>query len=733
MRLRAFTSALLLAVRIGLAYCGAAAASDAVAAEQGALWRVLPVGGGGWLTGIDLSPDGSVKLVRADTYGAYLWSEARRRWMQLVTKQSMPAEDSVVDSGAGVYEIRLAPSLPTRFYMAYGGAVYRSDDSGGRWRRTTFEKTAMDANDAFRTFGAKMAVDPANPDVVYVGTPHAGLRASFDGGRTWSNVAEVPESLALGEGGYPGITGLAFDKSSGVVAGRTRTIFAASNGHGVFRSMDAGATWMPLDGGPQGVSHGKIAPDGAYYAIGDEGASLWRFDKSGWSKVTPGGADSVKGAWSTVVADPFDAARILAVKDGGSLAVSADRGVTWRDVRGGTQRVAKDVPWLGWTQESYMSVGDMALDPSKRGTLWFAEGIGVWRANVPATGADFGPVIFVSQTAGIEQLVANQIVAPPGGAPVLASWDRPVFRIDDPSAFPKKHGPDNEKAIVMGWALDYAPHEPKFIAGLFNWWGVEKSGFSTDGGRTWAPFASYPPATKDGKIGGCIAVSTPSNIVWLPSNNAVPYYTNDGGTIWAPIALPARSGEGGWSNAYYLNRHVAAADRVRVGRFYLYNSRDGLYRSDDGGATFTLAHAGEIAPNSGFNASLRAVPGHAGHLFFTSGPQGGGRDPHPAQNPFMRSLDGGATWSAVDGVLEVHAFGFGKGSKGYPEIYVAGWVHGDYGIWRSDDNATSWVKLGDFPLGILDHVTAIEGDGDVAGRVYVGSGGAGYSFGAERR
>ena len=174
----------------------------------------MPVGGGGWLTGIDLSPDGSVKLVRADTYGAYLWSEARQRWTQLVTKASMPAEDAAVDSGAGVYEIRVAPSLPTRFYMAYAGAVYRSDDSGGHWSRTAFEKTAMDANDAFRTFGAKMAVDPANPDVVYVGTPRDGLRASFDGGRTWTTVADVPASLQAGEGGYPGIVGIAFDKTS---------------------------------------------------------------------------------------------------------------------------------------------------------------------------------------------------------------------------------------------------------------------------------------------------------------------------------------------------------------------------------------------------------------------------------------------------------------------------------------------------------------------------------------
>ena len=710
----------------------ASAAPAGDATEVAPRWYVLPIGGGGWLTGIDLSPDGAVKLVRADTYGAYRWSEARQQWTQLVTSASMPPEDAAVASGTGVYEIRVAPSLPTRFYMAYNGLVFRSDDSGGDWTRTAFAKTAMDANDAFRTFGAKMAVDPVNPDVVYAGTPREGLRLTLDGGRTWADVAGVPPGLAAAQGGYPGITGIVFDKSAGAVAGKTATIFAASYGHGVFRSTDAGATWTPLAGGPSEVSHGKTAADGAYYAVGDEGASLWRFDRSGWTNVTPGGAAGAKGTWATVIPDPFDAARLFLAREGGALVVSVDRGANWTNASS-VRRVAKDVPWLAWTQETYMSVGDMAFDPAKPGALWFAEGIGVWRASVPSVGVDIGAVTFTSQTAGIEQLVANQIVVPPGGAPLVASWDRPVFRIEDKARYPSSHGPDNAHAIVMGWALDYAPADPKFIAGIFDWSGVETSGSSTDGGRTWAKFASYPAAMHDNKIGGAIAVSTPANIVWLPSNKAESFYTQDGGATWAPVALPNGPRKDGWSDAYYLNRHVVAADRLLAGRFYLYNSVDGLYRTDDGGATWTLAHRGEIAPNSNFNASLRAAPGQAGHLFFTSGPQGGPDDPHPAQNPFMRSTDGGATWTAVDGVLEVHAFGFGKGDGDTAALYVAGWVHGDYGVWHSDNDAASWVKVGSFPLGILARVTTIEGDGDVAGRVYVGFDGAGYAYADARR
>src|SRR5262249_29287826 len=158
----------------------------------------------------------------------------------------------------------------------------------------------------------------------------------------------------------------------------------------------------------------------------------------------------------------------------------------------------------------------------------------------------------------------------------------------------------------------------------------------TDGGQTWTPFPTYPPL--NGALGGDIAASTPDNIVWVPSNNQTPYYTKDRGASWTQISIAGvpTTGETGWGWAYYLNRHIVAADRVMSGTFYMYNYLKGLYRSTDGASTWTLVHAGEIAPFSGFNAKLRSVPGHAGHLFFTSGPQDAGPDPF---GPFMRSTD----------------------------------------------------------------------------------------------
>lgn len=79
---------------------------------------------------------------------------------------------------------------------------------------------------------------------------------------------------------------------------------------------------------------------------------------------------------------------------------------------------------------------------------------------------------------------------------------------------------------------------------------------------------------------------------------------------------------------------------------------------------------------------------------------------------------------------EVHAFGYGKAAAGatYPAIYLAGYVNNVYGIYRSDDNAASWVRIGVFPAGSLDGISTVAGDPDVYGKVYVGFGGSGYVY-----
>jgi photosystem II stability/assembly factor-like uncharacterized protein len=699
---------------LALALISCFALGNAYGDQYSYTWKPLRIGAGGWVTGIDISNDGTMRVVRTDTYGAYVWDGTQ--WKQLVTAGRMPAQDVGVEMGAGVYEICVAPGDADRLYMSYRGRVYRSDDRGDSWTRTSFPPVGMDANDDYRMLGQKMAVDPANPDVVYAGTPGDGLYVTTDGGAGWLRVDAVPA------GQQAGFTGIAFDPTSGTLGGRTRTVYAPSYGNGVWRTVDAGATWNRLAGGPDRAKHASVHIDGTYYVTGQDGYpnEVWRYAGGGWQNITP----AVENRdWHSVSLDPFNVNRVVLAGSGGYITQTHDGGASWNDIVWAVSREATDIPWLAWTESAYMSNGDMRFDPLVPNKLWFSMGIGVFTTTLPANPSS---ITWASQSRGIEQLVATDITAPPGGKPMVAAWDRPLFYVDHPDVFPSQHGPHNQYAILMSWDVDYASSDPAFFTAIIDWWGIEESGYSTDGGHSWTTFPAFPNWPEP-PIGGAIAASTPNNIVWVPSNRKAPYYTKDGGRTWQRVNLPGNPDLSDLHWAYYLNRHIVTADRVNLGTFYMYVTPHGLYRTTNGGDDWTRMYNGEIVPWSAFNAELKAVPGHAGQLYFTIGPQSG----QTPSGEFMRSTDGGATWTAIPNVLEVLAFGFGKQPPGgsYPAIFIAGWVNNVFGIWRSDNEGQAWTQVSDFPLGSLDHIPVVEGDKNTYGKVYVGFQGSGYAYG----
>ncbi len=316
-----------------------------------------------------------------------------------------------------------------------------------------------------------------------------------------------------------------------------------------------------------------------------------------------------------------------------------------------------------------------------------------------------------------------------------------MFEIDDPDAFPlpSQEGPTSTPfSQYAAWDIDYASNNPNYIAGLINW-ATDDSSYSTNGGQTWTQFATMPPNIEGGVLGGSIAVASSTDIVVLPSQNSVPYYTLDGGNTWNPISISGvpTSGETGWGYSEYIDREIVAADRVNIGTFYAYNygptgypSAAGVYKSTNGGVSWTQVYSGDL-PDFSFNAQMKTVPGIAGELFFTGGPQTPDGTSTPQDEGFMESTNGGATWTAVPNVLEVYSFGFGKAAPGTttPAIYIAGFVNNKYGIYESDNNAESWTQIGYWPDGSLDQVRTVSGDMNAYGRVYIGFGGSGYIYG----
>jgi hypothetical protein len=508
--------------------------------------------------------------------------------------------------------------------MYYGG-VFRSDDRGGLWVDTSRNYATLNnatfANDTARFMGQKMAVHPTDPDFVIMGTPAAGLWITDDAGETWTQVADgdVPFCTTTFSGVLPGHPGICFDSNG--------NIYAPSYGEGVYFSDDLGATWALLADGPTTVRHAKIGPDDNYYTVSVTGGAIHKWDGEAWTAITPGGVTDTE----SIVCDPDDANRLIAVSGGSTMRLSTNQGSSWGSSLT-PNRASTDIPWLEWTNEVFMSLGDVLFDND--GNLWNAHGIGV--AVAPFSGSP-SSVTWTYRSKGIENLTCNGVVIPPNGKPLAYSWDRSIFRIEDPTQYPSYHSPDRSFTaadvnvtdntitipnhgypsnaggrlfafsgstlpspfvtfptpyfvevvdtntiklsitsgpgaavnittqgsgtiwfirgqIRMAWHCDYATSDPDFVAYPTFWDGnlPEWGWYSADGGaaNTWRPFASGVPAGgniplnpvgSNDKIGGCIAVSTPLNIIIVPSNSALPWYTKDGGATWTEIDLGIRS------------------------------------------------------------------------------------------------------------------------------------------------------------------------------------------------
>ncbi|MBL0407187.1 exo-alpha-sialidase [Microvirga aerilata] len=593
-----------------------------------------------------------------------------------------------------------------------------------------------------------MAVSPVDENLVLFGAPNNGLLRSEDGGRTWHTISSVPASIeiqtATGKGN-PGII-LWFERAAN--AEYTGRIWAMSPGHGMYVSSDGGHTFslltQPDQLQPKILKRGVFAPNGAFYAVDMEGRAVWKFVDGGWIDLTER-VGSPARRYAAVAANPRNS-QVFVFDEGGATYRSSDGGLKWTRLLHSSRVGRGDPPWLRVSNQSFFAIGGVQFDPVVPNRLLGGTGTGVYYADVPESALG---LVWTSQARGIEELVANDVIHPPGQAPLFAAWDFGVHVKPNLGIFSETYGP-KERVVIAAQQLDWSPSSPSFIvtnASDTRMFCCSEdgdsvlAGYSLDGGRNWSKFMSLPqpPGTlRDDPWRmsfGTIAVSANDidNIVWAPSFNRSPFFTKDRGSSWERVVLAGEKLPFTGSHAeIFFHRKTLAADRVEPSVFYLYHSGEGtnpsligLWRSRDGGANWQQVFKGEISPQSRFSAKLRVVPSQAGHLFFTSGVA-------MAEDTWLRrSTDGGLSWSVVPGVDRVDDIGFGQPTVGatYPAIFFSGRFSGTYGIWRSTNNAKTWTRIGQFPVGTLDQVVVVEGAKDVSGRVYLGYKGSGWVYG----
>ncbi|MDQ0058934.1 cellulase family glycosylhydrolase, partial [Paenibacillus harenae] len=94
----------------------------------------------------------------------------------------------------------------------------------------------------------------------------------------------------------------------------------------------------------------------------------------------------------------------------------------------------------------------------------------------------------------------------------------------------------------------------------------------------------------------------------------------------------------------------------------------------------------------------------------------------------FRSTDSGASFQKLAGVDAAVSVGFGKEAPGktYKTIYAGLRVNGGkYGFYRSEDEGASWIRINDDQHQFANARGTITGDGQVYGRVYIGTNGMG--------
>ena len=714
-------------------------AADLTADHQ---WKPVKIGGGGWVTGLVVHP-GKKDLVygRTDVGGVYRWNAETSSWRQLIVAESLPKSLFAETKGNPgtkavslyhVESIAIAPSAPEVLFVAAGtstsapGMLLRSRDYG-----TSFELTHLSVpiagNAEYRT-SERIVVHPADAAIVLYGTRTAGLWRSADGGMNWTQIPtdQIPVADAIDKH-QVGVVKVLFDPAN------TGRAYASVAGRGIYRSDDAGLTWTPILEAGLWAEDMEIA-GGILYAAAKKAFGLRRYDPTaGWTNITPNKNQNL----SEVAVDPANPAVVYTVAGGfQQFFRSTDSGATWTNLGTNTLsdkgRANFQSPF-GWkmtsTLRNWLSIGELIIDPHHPGRLWFSEGMGVWRSDDTLVTNDTPTFHDISD--GIEEMVANDIVAMPGGKVITAVWDRLGFFHTD-----LDKGPAAQLGLTdefnSCWSLATTPADVGFVAAAVTHHivhGKVFSGTSEDGGVTWKRFGSvnesgdnHPKGLRFGEM--VVAADDIKNLVWHPrSDEKGLHYSTDGGATWKASNVQLDD----WHAFSFGSRRRVTADGALPGTFYLHQWNPGrILVSKDRGATYH--DTGAKLAGWTYHSKLEATPRRAGHLWFMHG-----RDYAAKPDALSRSTDGGVTWTALPFFDQAWALGFGKAKveSGYPTLFVFGRSAADsaLGVWRSTDEGATWDRVAGYPLGIFDSVTVIAGDPGIFGRVYIGWSGNSFAYG----
>lgn len=251
-------------------------------------------------------------------------------------------------AGLAIWQLRAGADAKVLYAGVEPAALYRSDDGGRNWREIESLKRVPEAaqwciplDPPLPGRARALAIDPNNPDRIWVGVEVGGMLRSDDAGETWSvnKPGDNPDIHMLSV--HPANSKTLF-VSTGY--GRFNGVAEMIEGNaGVFRSDDAGASWryawhgvtprysrpMCIDPRSPHVLTVASAPT-AFSSNRDEGganAMLYRSDNGGqsWRSLCDAAHSPSTANFHGLAPDPAHAGGVIVGTDSGEVwRVSAD-------------------------------------------------------------------------------------------------------------------------------------------------------------------------------------------------------------------------------------------------------------------------------------------------------------------------------------------------------------------------------------------------------------------------
>lgn len=287
---------------------------------------------------------------------------------------------------------------------------------------------------------------------------------------------------------------------------RASTVYASFWIYGVYKSVDYGVTWLPVNRGFKNVSVYALAlsarhPDVLY--AGTHAGGMYRSTNGGeqWREINTGLTTGT--IWDLAV-EPGNPERVYALTSQG-LYRSADGGSVWTLLPGG-------IP--GAEPDQQMT---LFADTAKRFTLWLQNGGRLYRWTEPG----WSPAVL----SDITTIRATPLAVDPKSHALFAGTLKGTFRSEDGGAIwkPVSSGPP-----LPNWMV-FDPVRPGTLIVGSDGKGMFRS---TDGGKSFVSVNQGLIGPTSLKIFGLAVDPTDGKRLYAASHSIGLFRSEDGGTTW---------------------------------------------------------------------------------------------------------------------------------------------------------------------------------------------------------